>query len=69
MTKKTRAHLIPGDGGWGVLSYDSDGGARRKISRTPEGYQNLVLWASPKFISTPKRYQINNNKLYAQEPK
>ena len=32
-----------------TLHYNSDGGARRK------GYQNLVLWACPKFISTPNR--------------
>ena len=27
-------------------------------------YQNLVLRACSKFISTPKRYQFNNNNLY-----
>ena len=49
----------------GVLPYKSDGGARRKISRTPiKGTSNLVFRACPKFISTPKRYQFNNNKLY-----
>ena len=26
--------------------------------------QNLVLWACPKFISTHKMYQFNDNKLY-----
>ena len=46
MTKKTRA-LNPRGRGVEVLSYNSDGGARRKISGTPEGYQNLVLWACP----------------------
>ena len=29
----------------------------------PKRYQNLVLWACPKFISTPKRYQFNNYNL------
>ena len=49
----------------GVLPYKSDGGARRKISRTPiKATSNLVFRACPKFISTPKRYQFNNNKLY-----
>ena len=28
----------------------------RNFENTPERYQNLVLWACPKFISTPKRY-------------
>ena len=32
------------------------------FENTPKGYQNLVLWACPKVISTPKRYQFNNNK-------
>ena len=37
----------------GVLPYKSDGGARRKISRTPiKGTSNLVFRACPKFIST-----------------
>ena len=37
------------------------------VENTPKRYQNLVLWACPKFISTPKRYQIiNNNKLELQ---
>ena len=26
-------------------------------------YQNLVSWACPKFIFTPKRYQFNNNNI------
>ena len=30
----------------------------------PKRYQNLVLSACPKSISTPKMYQFNNNKLY-----
>ena len=36
------------------------------FENTPKRHQNLVLWAYPKFISTPKRYQneFNNNKLY-----
>ena len=34
------------------------------FENTPKRYQNLVLWACTKFISTPKRYQFNNNKLY-----
>ena len=29
-----------------------------------EKYQNLLLWALPEFISIPKRYQFNYNKLY-----
>ena len=28
--------LAPGEGGWGVLPYKSDGSARRKISKTPQ---------------------------------
>ena len=36
------------------------------VENTPKRYQNLVLWACPKFISTPKRYQINDNKLELQ---
>ena len=34
------------------------------FENTPKRYQNLVLRACPRFISTPKRYQFNNNKLY-----
>ena len=34
------------------------------FDNSPNRYQNLVLWACPKFIFTPKRYQFNNNKLY-----
>ena len=55
--------LRPGGGGYfpikvmGVrLSENSE--------NTPKRYENLVLWLCPKFISTPKRYQFNNNKLY-----
>ena len=48
----------------GVLPHKSDGGSRRKILRTPlKRYQKLALWACPKFISTPKRHQFNNEKL------
>ena len=47
-----------------ALPCKSDGGARHKISRTPLRYQNLVLWACPKFISTPERYQFYNNKFW-----
>ena len=36
------------------------------VENTPRRYQNLVLWACPKFISTPKRYQINDGKLELQ---
>ena len=37
-----------------VFLYKKDGAACRKIARTPlKSYQNLVLWACPKFISTP----------------
>ena len=28
-----------------------------KFENTPKRYQNLVLWACPKFISTPKIHQ------------
>ena len=34
------------------------------FENTPKRYQKLVLWACPEFISTPKRYQSNNDKLY-----
>ena len=36
----------------------------QNFENTPRRYQNLVLWVCPKFISTPKRYQFNINKLY-----
>ena len=36
------------------------------VENTPKRYQNLVLWACPKFILTPKRFQINNNILELQ---
>ena len=46
-----------------VLSYKSDGGCSyENFENTPKRYQSLVLWVCPKFISTSKRYQFNNNK-------
>ena len=58
--------LERGRGGGGekaVLPYESDGGVRRKISRTPlKGTR--ILFYGPKFVSTPKRYQFNNDKIY-----
>ena len=36
----------------------------QNFENTPRRYQNLVLWVCPKFISAPKRYQFNINKLY-----
>ena len=45
-----------------VLPYKSDRSARRKFDNTPKRHQNLVLWACPKLISTPKRYQFINYK-------
>ena len=49
----------------GVPPYKSDERARRKnFHNTPKRYRNLVLWTCSKFISTPKRYQFNNNKVY-----
>ena len=44
-----------------LLPCKSDEGAHRKKGKR---YQNFVIWACPKFISTSKRYQFNNNKLY-----
>ena len=36
----------------GVFPHKGEGGSRRKhSSNTPKRYQNLVLWACPKFIS------------------
>ena len=54
-----------GSGPGGYSSHKSYRGAHRKIrERQTERYQNLVLWACPKFISTLKRYHFNNNKFY-----
>ena len=50
--------------GEGVLPYKNDGGACRKFDKTPKRYQNLVLWPCTKLISTSKRYQFINYKLY-----
>ena len=46
--------ISPGGAGGGegaVIPCKSDRGARPNISRTP---LNLVFWACPKFISTPR---------------
>ena len=40
------------------------GHSLENFENTPKRYQNLVLWACSKFISTPKRYQFNNNKSH-----
>jgi len=40
------------------------GCSSENFDNSPNRYQNLVLWACPKFIFTPKRYLFNNNKLY-----
>ena len=37
------------------------GCSSENFENTPKRYQNLVLWACPKFISTLKWYQFNNN--------
>ena len=37
------------------------GCSSENFENAPKRYQNLVLWACPKFISTPKRYKFNNN--------
>ena len=53
-------------GGGGRESYSPikvSGCTSENFGNTPKRYQNLVLWARPKFISTPKRYQFNNNKF------
>ena len=48
----------------GVLPYKSDAGARWENSRTPlKGTRIFLYGRVPKFISTRKRYQFNNNKL------
>ena len=51
-----------GGGGWVQLELTDALPVKHKC--TPKRYQNLVLQASPKLISTPMRYQFNNNKLY-----
>ena len=52
--------LTPG----GTPLYRWRGCSSENFENTPKRYQNLVLWACPNFISTPKSYQFNNNKLY-----
>ena len=37
------------------------GCSSENFENAPKRYQDLVLWACPKFISTPKRYKFNNN--------
>ena len=41
----------------GIRRYKSDGGARRTVSGTRLKGTRIFLWACPKFITTPKRYQ------------
>ena len=43
----------------GILPYKINGDARRKISGTPLKVLESFLWAYPKFITTPKRYQYS----------
>ena len=53
-----------GSGPGGYPSHKSYRGARRKIrEHQTKRYQNLVLWACPKFIAILKRYHFNNNKF------
>ena len=61
----SKATKFGGPPGENVLPYKSDRGARGKnFKNTPKMYENLVLRACSKFISTPNRYQFNNNNLY-----
>ena len=48
----------------GILPKQMMGCSAQNFENTPKRYQNLVLWACPKFNSIPKRYQFNSNKLY-----
>ena len=56
----SKGYFFPGD----TPLYKWRGCSSENFENTPKRYQNLVLWACTKFISTPKRYQFNNNKLY-----
>ena len=47
----------------GVLPIKWRGCSSENFETNRKRYQNLVLWVCPKFISIPKRYQFNNNKL------
>ena len=56
--------LAPGEGGGGYSPTKVTGVLVGKFRKHPEKVPESFLWACSKFISNPKRYQFNHNKLY-----